>query len=101
QADDWLAAENVAAGDRRQTRVSLMRYQGQGGEVAIGWADSVTDIEAAFAAAHESLYGFVLEAAVELVTLRIEATGRMPEPPRELLAAGTAAQPQARLAVHF
>jgi len=101
QADDWLAAENVAAGDRRQTRVSLMRYQGQGGEVAVGWADSVTDIEAAFTAAHESLYGFVLEAAIELVTLRVEATGRMPEPPRELLAAGTTAQPQARLAVHF
>src|SRR4029077_9548374 len=43
QADEWLAAENVAAGDRRHTRVSLMRYQGQGGEVAVSWADSVTD----------------------------------------------------------
>jgi N-methylhydantoinase A len=101
QADDWLAAENVVAGDRRQSRIALMRYQGQGGEVAVGWADSVADVEAAFAAAHTSLYGFVLEAPIELVTLRVEATGHMPEPPRSVLAAGSPAKPQARLAVHF
>ena len=43
-------------------RVALMRYHGQGGEVAVGWADDAAGVEAAFAAAHEALYGFTLEA---------------------------------------
>jgi len=58
-------------------------------------------VEAAFAAAHESLYGLSLDAPVELVTLRAEATGRMPPPPRHVLAAGTGSAPEGRLAVHF
>ena len=39
QADDWLAAEQVAPADRQQRRVALLRYHGQGGEVAVGWVD--------------------------------------------------------------
>ena len=85
QADDWLAKEKVAPADRKQTRVALMRYHGQGGEVSVGWVDDAAGVEAAFAAAHESLYGFKLEAPIELVTLRIEATGRMPAPLRPVL----------------
>ena len=38
---------------------------------------------------------------VELVTLRVEATGRMPAPPRPLLAAGSGAKSTATLPVHF
>jgi N-methylhydantoinase A len=39
---------------------------------------------------------------VELVTLRTEATGRMPPPPRPVLAPGAGATPERRrLAVHF
>jgi N-methylhydantoinase A len=101
QADDWLAAEKVPVGDRRKTRIALMRYHGQGGEVAVAWVDDKTDAEAAFAAAHEGLYGFKLDAAIELVTLRVEAIGRRPAPPRAVLAAGSGAKPQRRLAVHF
>ncbi|HEX9522032.1 MAG TPA: hypothetical protein VF949_03625, partial [Reyranella sp.] len=78
-----------------------MRYQGQGGEVAVGWVDDAGQVEAAFAAAHESLYGFTLDAAVELVTLRTEATGRMPPPPRPVLATGSGAVEEGRLPVHF
>jgi N-methylhydantoinase A len=55
----------------------------------------------AFGAAHESLYGFKLESPIELVTLRIEATGRMPAPQRPVLRAGNGAKPQGRHAVHF
>ena len=82
QADDWLAKEKVAPADRKQVRVALMRYHGQGGEVSVGWVDDAAGVEAAFAAAHESLYGFKLDSPIELVTLRIEATGRMPAPQR-------------------
>jgi N-methylhydantoinase A len=106
QADDWLAAEKVADDDRHQLRVALMRYQGQGGEVAVDWVEEAGDVEAsgveaAFATAHRALYGFTLETPIELVTLRIEATGRMPAPPRPVLAAGSGAKPQGRIAVHF
>jgi N-methylhydantoinase A len=101
QADDWLAAENVADGDRQQVRIALMRYRGQGGEVSVNWVDDGAGVEAAFAAAHRGLYGFTLETPVELVTLRIEATGRMPAPPREVLTTGSGARPQGRTAVHF
>ena len=63
QADDWLAKEKVAPADRKQSRVALMRYHGQGGEVSVGWVDDAASVEAAFAAAHESLYGFMLDVA--------------------------------------
>ncbi|HTR87017.1 MAG TPA: hydantoinase/oxoprolinase family protein [Reyranella sp.] len=101
QADAWLAGEKVAAENRHQIRVALMRYHGQGGEVPVPWIDDTAKVEAAFNAAHEALYGFKLDSAVELVTLRVEATGRMPAPPKPSLAGGTGAKPQARAHVHL
>jgi N-methylhydantoinase A len=101
QADDWLTAEQVAPADRQLRQVALLRYHGQGGEVAVGWVDDAGQVEAAFAAAHESLYGFALDAPIELVTLRTEATGRMRLPPRPVLAAGSGAVEEGRFLVHF
>ncbi len=106
QADDWLVLEGVAAPDRARQRLALMRYQGQGGEVTVAWPkgdgiDGVAEVEAAFAAAHKGLYGFTLEAAVELVTLRVEATGRTPQPPQPTLPRGAGAMPYGQHAVHF
>jgi len=101
QADDWLAAEQVSPADRQQTKIALLRYHGQGSELSIGWVDDAAAVETAFAEAHRTLYGFTLESAVELVTLRVEATGRMPAPPRPLLAAGSGAKSTATLPVHF
>jgi N-methylhydantoinase A len=98
QAGEWLDTEKVAPADRRLGRVALLRYHGQGGEVAVEWND---DIAAAFEAAHKALYGFTLDAAIELVTLRVEATGRMPEPPRPMLAKGTGARMRGQFPVHF
>src|SRR3954464_639587 len=74
QADDWLAAEHVSPADRQQTKIALLRYHGQGSELSIGWVDDAAGVEAAFSEAHRTLYGFTLESAVELVTLRVEAT---------------------------
>jgi N-methylhydantoinase A len=82
-------------------RVALMRYHGQGGEVPVGWVDDAAGVEAAFGAAHEALYGFKLDAAIELVTLRIEATGRMPAPLRPVLPSGSGAKAYGRQTVHF
>jgi N-methylhydantoinase A len=89
RADAWFGAESVPEGRRETGRAVLMRYRGQGGEVAVPWAGTRDATEAAFEAAHRSLYGFTLSAPIECVTLRIEATGRMPPPPRPTLAAGT------------
>ncbi|MBN8943169.1 MAG: hydantoinase/oxoprolinase family protein [Rhizobiales bacterium] len=101
RAAQWLEAEGVAADARSLARVALMRYHGQGGEVTVPWAGTAERTEAAFAAAHASLYGFALEAPVELVTLRIEATGRMPPPPRAELTGGSGKPQSGTLTVHF
>jgi N-methylhydantoinase A len=101
QADDWLAGEKVSASDRQQVKIALLRYHGQGGELSVGWVDDVAGVEKAFADAHRTLYGFALDSAIELVTLRVEATGHMPEPPRPILAAGSGATSRATLPVHF
>ena len=86
KAEDWFAEEDVAP-DRRQIRpVALMRYHGQGGELAVPMGD---DLAGDFAAAHKTLYGFTLDAVVELVTLRIEATGLAAERKSQDLAPGT------------
>jgi N-methylhydantoinase A len=105
QADDWLTAEGVASQDRATRRVALMRYHGQGGEIAVAWATdgaaTRAGIEAAFVAAHQALYGFTLNSVIELVTVRIEATGRMPAPRPQLVARGNGAAPFEHRAVHL
>jgi N-methylhydantoinase A len=78
-----------------------MRYHGQGSEISIPWADSRDKIEAAFASAHQTLYGFVLDAAIELVTLRVEAVGHMPPPARPTIAPGKGSQSVETHVVHL
>lgn len=72
KAESWFTQEDVAATRRRLHRVALMRYHGQGGELAVPMGG---DLAADFAEAHRALYGFALDAVVELVTIRVEATG--------------------------
>ena len=80
EAADWFALEEVAVADRRTRRVALMRYEDQGHELAIPW-DAPEGRAGAFAAAHRGLYGFDLPGvAIEIVTLRVEAAGRLPAP---------------------
>jgi N-methylhydantoinase A len=101
QADAWLSAEGVAEKDRGTRRVALMRYRGQGGEIVVPWAATAAAVEAAFVAAHQALYGFTLESVIELVTVRIEATGRMPAPPHPTLPKGKGAKPVEHRTVHL
>jgi N-methylhydantoinase A len=108
----WLDEERVAAADRRIGRIALMRYAGQGGELAVAWPgasrgdpgdgrDALDAARAAFAEAHRRLNGFVLESRVELVTLRVEAEGVVAAPVRAGVAQGVGAPAVARADVWF
>jgi N-methylhydantoinase A len=101
EAEAWLANEAIDPADRRTARVALMCYAGQGGELAVPWAGSVADTEAAFALAHERLYGFRLASAVRLVTLRVEARGLLPPPVHPTVKPGSGAQAFGETTVHF
>ncbi len=92
EAAAWFAAEAVAEPDRTTTRVALMRYAEQGFELAVPFGPRDA-LAAGFAAAHRALYGFDLpNIAIEIVTLRVEAAGRIPSPaPMPPPASGTAA----------
>jgi N-methylhydantoinase A len=72
KANAWFDEENVTDTQRQLRAVALMRYHGQGGELAIPMG---SDLCADFAVSHKALYGFTLDAEVELVTIRVEATG--------------------------
>ncbi|MBP1842700.1 N-methylhydantoinase A [Rhizobium petrolearium] len=101
QAIAWFEAEGVAEKDRRIQTVALLRYHGQGGELAVAWGETREVVEAAFAAEHKALYGFTLDTSIELVTLRVEAAGMTHEPPPARLEAGSAVTPFDHVPVHF
>ncbi len=92
-AATWFDVEGVAEGDRQTNRVALLRYAGQGNELAVPWAQTAEALEAGFAAAHRALYGFELNAPIELVTLRVEARAAMQTPAPSALTPGAPPQP--------
>jgi N-methylhydantoinase A len=100
EARAWFDTEHVASADRETTRVALLRYEGQGAELAIAWPGSADAARAEFAKAHQALNGFTLDAKVELVTLRVEAEGRTQAPKRSFLPRGKGAAPIGRQMVH-
>ena len=101
QAAEWFDEEGVPAGKRSSQRTALLRYHGQGGEIAVRWKEGREALEAAFAEEHRSLYGFTLEAAIELVTLRVEATGLTASPPVTRIEPGTDVVPHDEAKVHL
>jgi N-methylhydantoinase A len=101
EAEAWLAEERVPPADRRIETVALMRYAGQGGELAVAWQDDAALACTAFEDAHRALYGFVMDAPIELVTLRAEAVGRLPPPVASPPPTSSAAEPATRAVVHF
>lgn len=101
QALDWFEQEGVADEKRRMQRVALLRYHGQGGEIAIRWVDGVEALEAAFADEHRALYGFTLDAAVELVTLRVEASGLTAAAPIGIIENGDKVEAYDEATVHL
>lgn len=101
EASAWLAAEQVAEADRACEAVVLMRYEGQGGELAVRWDGTEAAALAAFRAAHQALYGFTMDAPAEFVTLRVEATGRMSAAAAGRLATAPMPDPDGMRTVHF
>jgi len=79
----WFEQELVSPSEQSLRRVALMRYEEQGHELAIDWpVDNDFDfLVRHFGGAHKALYGFDLpEVAIEIVTLRVEASGTLPAP---------------------
>jgi len=100
EAETWFTEEHVAPADRMFNEIVLMRYAGQGGELAVPWGGTTNGAHTAFAAAHRALYGFVLDAQIEFVTLRVEAAGRLPAPVLPRLRPGPSPEPLTRRDVH-
>lgn len=97
----WFDLEEVPETQRELRTRALMRFHGQGGEIAVDWGDSPEATEEAFRAAHTALYGFVLEAPIELVTLRVEAAGRTDPVAPPALAPGKMPAPLQHQRVHW
>ena len=99
-AEAWLDAEQVPPAQRDGAAVALLRYQGQGSELPVAWEDDAGRVLAGFAAAHQGLYGFVLDVPVELVSVRWEAIGRLSGGARGAAPAAAAAGPRGTTTVH-
>jgi N-methylhydantoinase A len=75
QAEVWFDVEGVVHGDRSVDRMALLRSRGQGQEIAVPWTGTADGVCTHFVSAHRSLYGFAINAPIDLVTLRVEARG--------------------------
>jgi N-methylhydantoinase A len=79
QARAWLTAEGVSPRQRRLRRLADLRYRHQGFEITVPWDEpdlSVDRLLQRFHDRHRRLYTYALEdAPVEIVTLRVSATG--------------------------
>jgi len=101
EAAAWLDMEQVLQPARSMRDVALLRYAGQGGELDVDWGGSMARAEANFAEVHQAQYGFTLPTPVELVTLRVEATGALPPAVVPALAPGPMPAPESSTMVHF
>ena len=86
RAQDWFSHEAISSAESRIARSVDMRYAGQNYELAVPLADgpvtatSLDHLAEGFFDAHRQRYGFVAEGeAVQIVTLRVEATGLVPK----------------------
>ncbi len=88
EADARLAADGVAADAREILVAADMRYHGQAFELLIPWGDVGTPdaamlaaLKQRFHAMHKQRFSYDSPAeAVEIVTLRVTAIGRLPKP---------------------
>ena len=82
RAEKWFEQEGIAPAERRLARTADMRYRGQNYELSIAvpegpvTAATLQALTSGFAEAHRQRYGFAAdEDPVQVVTLRVEATG--------------------------
>ncbi|MFT4045677.1 MAG: hydantoinase/oxoprolinase family protein [Solimonas sp.] len=94
-----LTAQSVAAGQQRLERFVECRYFGQEHaiEVAVTAADGIEAIAARFNALHAERYGHALREPVQIVTLRLRASGQLEKPQLRRLPAATGDVAEARV----
>ena len=79
----WLTGEGVPATDHHLTRSADLRYAHQGSELTIPYRAQTVDPSGLremldeFHSQHEQLYGFSLDQPIEIVTLRVTASGQV------------------------
>ena len=77
----WLSEEGVPENLRVFSRAADLRYTHQGSEVTVSFgtdrvtADALDALIQEFHGRHQQLYGFALDQPVEIVTLRVAASG--------------------------
>ena len=80
---DWLRDEGVPPDSHSLNRSADLRYAHQGSELTIQYEDSQVNRDGLesmvqeFHRRHQQLYGFSLEQPVEIVTLRVTASGQV------------------------
>ncbi|MSP04472.1 MAG: hydantoinase/oxoprolinase family protein [Acetobacteraceae bacterium] len=86
RADHWFVEEEIPADARHVNCTIDMRYAGQNYELPVALPGgpvtqaSLDALAAGFAQAHQRMYGFLAEGEpIQLVTFRLEATGRVPK----------------------
>lgn len=85
EATSWLDDENVPPASRLFMKQASLRYKEQGFELDVPWSGQIDDAALAslldgFHAAHQRIYGFSLPAMpIEIVTLRVDAIGMLPQ----------------------
>jgi N-methylhydantoinase A len=82
RAERWFVHEGIASADRHITRTVDMRYHGQNYELSVAVPDgpvskaTLQALATGFADVHRQRYGFAADGdPVQIVTLRVEATG--------------------------
>lgn len=81
EADALLEAQSVLPSDRSFAREIDLRYVGQSTELSVTGAGTLDEAIAAFNGRHQQRYGFSVQGeAVEIVTVRVIATGTTPKP---------------------
>ena len=98
-AEQWFAAEGIAAQDRSVEITLDMRYVGQNFELPVKLDGSDLELDAlkrAFFAAHEMSYGYSNPTdPVEVVNFRLTTKGRLPRPSESPVASTAAGTPEA------
>ena len=94
--DTALEQEGFAPADRTFARYVDLRYLGQEHSVTLPVSETVDDAEmarlqASFGEAHERAYGHTMPDPIELVALRLKATGTVERPSLPQVPAGTGA----------
>ncbi len=86
QAEAWFAEEGIAPPDRGISRSVDMRYEGQAHELTVDCPPgplteaTLVILRNRFEEAHRQYYGYISpEEPIRVVTLRLDATGRVPK----------------------